>query len=1349
MLRLQTLGRLELEGIGAPALSSRRKELVLLAYLARRGPAPLSRARAATLLWDDRDERLARQSLRQALLELRRVVGEGLVVESEAIRLAAGAIELDATQFEREISEGRPEAAVARWRGDFLPGAEDVGGEELRAWMESEREGLRSRFRSASLALIDDAERRGAWREGIAHAERWADALPLDQAAHARLFRLMELDGQAQEAVARLAEMESRLRAIELEPTPELTALRRTLEQSAATHRASPRTSAALREPEMVGRGPALAELEAAWDAARRGESAVVVVEGEPGIGKTRLSGEFLRRLARVQPRATILETAAIAAASGGFQVELAEVLADAPGLAGTPAPALVRLAEISPSIRARFPALPSRSDVPPGDAFREALGAVAGEAPVVLLIEDFPRADSESVRILLELMAQPPAGVLLLATARTGEATGLSLPPPGVRRLKLQPLSPPEVERLIDSVVPLEPEDRRHLAARLFEHTGGNPWFLVELMSALADEGGLAPAERGVWRLADRAGRLPVPVRVREVLTRRVAGLTPAARSVLEAAAVLDLPFDRTLLAEVAGDSPVAVEAGLEELATQRLVRESGGSGNYRIATDLLRRHVEQGVEVARGEALSSRAIAALERRPADAALAAALAHHRSRAAALTAIGRRRQRRVAAAAGVALCLALAAALVTRSAAPPIREAIAVLPFAVSGAPELSYLREGIVTLLSVELDGAGSLRAVDPRAIIGIAGQLDSVPPDAERGRRVADKAGAGMYVIGDIVQAGDRIRIDATAYGEGNPARVLARAQAEGTTGGLFELVDAVAGQLLGGLSAGPYEQLTRVAATTTHSLPALKDYLEGEQLFRGGEFHQAARAFQRASAEDTTFALAYYWYSVASWWADDSQAIDSAATQAVRYGSRLAGRDRRLFEAWATFLRGDAVEAERVYRRLVALEPENVEGWLQLGEVLFHSGPRRGRPVGEARPAFERALFFEPEHTSALLHLARIAASEGRWADLDSLARRILRLNPTGEWAVEVRALRSFAGHDQAEQARVIAELRTSVEGRVWNTARYVAVAAHNLTGAARIVSLLTEPTRPPEVRAFGHQALAYLDVATGRLAAAADELDRAAALDPAPSLEHRALLALLPTKTPADPDLTALRDSVARLIVPTVVRSLETSHLANLHEGVELEVQSYLLGSLSVELADGAATGAEIRELERPRAGAEAAAVAHDAAGSIRARQAQLAGNPAEAARQLAEVLRLEGRVGLIGGSPFYSQGLERFRYAQVLERLGRTDEAARWYDSFSSNSIFDLALLPAAELERARMEERLGRRPEASRCYRRVVELWSDGDAAVQPMVAEARAGWARTDEGTPKATGSTEVKRGA
>ena len=113
MLLLYSLGELALQRPGEPVLSSRRKELVLLVYLARRGGRPLPRAEAAGLLWDARDGRRAHQSLRQALLELRRLVGDGLVVDRESVTLQEGTVELDATRFERDVLNGR--AAEGTW----------------------------------------------------------------------------------------------------------------------------------------------------------------------------------------------------------------------------------------------------------------------------------------------------------------------------------------------------------------------------------------------------------------------------------------------------------------------------------------------------------------------------------------------------------------------------------------------------------------------------------------------------------------------------------------------------------------------------------------------------------------------------------------------------------------------------------------------------------------------------------------------------------------------------------------------------------------------------------------------------------------------------------------------------------------------------------------------------------------------------------------------------------------------------------------------------------------------------------------------------------------------------------
>ena len=266
---------------------------MLLTFLARRGPRPLSRAEAATLFWQDREDQRARQSLRQALLELHGVVGPALSSDGDGILLAGGALEVDATCSEAELDRGDLRAAVARWRGDFLPGAEDIGGEDFRVWLEAEREGLRRRLRSALGRLVDDAERRGAWQEGAAAAARWVEWLPLDEDGYLRLLRLLERGGRGDEALSRYAALRARLASMDVAPSAALEQLGRVLERSAASAPAPRTGSAALFTPELAGRSAALAELDAAWRVARDGRSSVILVEGEAGIGKTRPPRRF------------------------------------------------------------------------------------------------------------------------------------------------------------------------------------------------------------------------------------------------------------------------------------------------------------------------------------------------------------------------------------------------------------------------------------------------------------------------------------------------------------------------------------------------------------------------------------------------------------------------------------------------------------------------------------------------------------------------------------------------------------------------------------------------------------------------------------------------------------------------------------------------------------------------------------------------------------------------------------------------------------------------------------------------------------------------------------------------
>lgn len=137
MPQLQTLGTLRLRRDGQDLLSGRRKVLALLAYLGR-SSAPLPRDLLARLFWPRSPEERARHSLRQALSELKHALGEDLQAGPSTVSLSSN-VEHDVAALETALAAGDTGRAGHLWRGEFLPGAEDLGGKEWLAWLAGER----------------------------------------------------------------------------------------------------------------------------------------------------------------------------------------------------------------------------------------------------------------------------------------------------------------------------------------------------------------------------------------------------------------------------------------------------------------------------------------------------------------------------------------------------------------------------------------------------------------------------------------------------------------------------------------------------------------------------------------------------------------------------------------------------------------------------------------------------------------------------------------------------------------------------------------------------------------------------------------------------------------------------------------------------------------------------------------------------------------------------------------------------------------------------------------------------------------------------------------------------------
>jgi len=211
MWSLTTLGSLQLvdKRSGDVELRGRRKELALLVFLARRAPRPVPRAVLAELLWGDKDEERGRASLRQALSQVRRALGDALETRGDDVTLALGEIELDVQRIESDGARGRWFDIAARWKGDFLAGCDDLGGEAYHEWLDGERARLSRLGERAFAAAVEQLEQRGDWSEAATLARRWCDAFPDAERAMHALSRAMDRVPPAEAALVEPSSMDT------------------------------------------------------------------------------------------------------------------------------------------------------------------------------------------------------------------------------------------------------------------------------------------------------------------------------------------------------------------------------------------------------------------------------------------------------------------------------------------------------------------------------------------------------------------------------------------------------------------------------------------------------------------------------------------------------------------------------------------------------------------------------------------------------------------------------------------------------------------------------------------------------------------------------------------------------------------------------------------------------------------------------------------------------------------------------------------------------------------------------------------------------------------------------------
>jgi tetratricopeptide (TPR) repeat protein len=659
------------------------------------------------------------------------------------------------------------------------------------------------------------------------------------------------------------------------------------------------------------------------------------------------------------------------------------------------------------------------------------------------------------------------------------------------------------------------------------------------------------------------------------------------------------------------------------------------------------------------------------------------------------------------------------------------RPYIAVFPFTVHGDGSAAYLHEGLVDLLSTNLDHAGALHSIDPHALLSLVANEDrGARLEPVRAGELAGRFGAEWYILGSVVGVADRLRINAALHRHDPHAASARYVSVAGRTDELFELVDELSVKLLAELHRGPSTRLARLAAAMTTSLPALKAYLAGEKSLRAGRYIHAVEAYRQAIAQDPDFALA--WYRLAfflSWPALPRPAVaPEVAERALRYKERLSERDGLLLEALTASLRGAADEAERLYREILAIHPEDVEAWIGLGQTLMFHNPQRGRLLTECRTAFERVLALDPDNATAILFLCYVAYQEGRFDDGDRLIAR----SPAESDVLHPRIVQAFSRGDRAGQEQALAFLRTAPDAIVYEAARFISTLTCDFAGARRVIELLADPMRPPELQGYLHVLAAFLDLAAGRWAAARNDLAEARLLQPAAALEYRGLfgtLSFLPVeRAELETTRAALWNAAAAAPGPHPCPGFDV------HHGCHPVLRLYLLGGLSARLGDDAAL-AYAGELDTIGADADAEALARDLALSVRAQHAFWQGEPEAALASLERARFAPRQILVVLQSPFYTGTAERWLRAELLLWLGRGEEALRWYRSLAQASLYDLIYLAPSRLRCGVICERLRDREQAGEHYRRVLELWGDCDPELRPMAAEARTGFERLRRG--------------
>ncbi|HJR52218.1 MAG TPA: adenylate/guanylate cyclase domain-containing protein [Gemmatimonadota bacterium] len=624
---------------------------------------------------------------------------------------------------------------------------------------------------------------------------------------------------------------------------------------------------------------------------------------------------------------------------------------------------------------------------------------------------------------------------------------------------------------------------------------------------------------------------------------------------------------------------------------------------------------------------------------------------------------------------------------------------LAVLPFSVQGAG-LDEWREGMVDLLSTNLDGAGGLRAIDSRTVLArwreVAGGED---PDLATALEVGRKAGARYALLGNVVSIGDGVRLSADVY-DVDGGRKLGSGTVEGAQDSVFMLVDRLSIEVLRAIGGDPATVGgVNLARATTTSLPALKAFMEGEALYRRGNFDAAVPAYERAVEADSTFALALFRLSSAYGWAESitSDLAAGAIERAARYADRLPEREALHVRADLALQRAD-LDGFELARLATRRYPDDPEAWYMLGEMIYHYNDQANVKREDADAAFARALQLDPGFGPAWIHRSDLAFntygdSTRARAFTDSLAL----LAPQSEFVTRGRLAWQIAYADSAAAERALATLDTT------STFAPFIIFATQLWGPRFLPvqeRLAAIQGRRETAANWGPVIAAWSRMGRGRMHAGIESIEGP---DIRPHWEAYAAYWWHVQGMPLPPEVldrvlapSAVDSTDAASLFLAAVRSIDRDRAA---EGAALARRMEDLGARQIARGDSTVagmTGAMVEALDGYR--------------DLRA------GRREEALRKLEAA-----RPGIAGQFGEWIVNLTiGWWTADLLVDLGRPAEAVPYFESITDT--------PIAQLELGKVYEALGEREKALAAYEEFVHAFDQPDPEVVALAEAGRQG---------------------